>query len=65
MVGQGKPDNHIGLRLDHETRSRFINRAHQYGGKTAVLRALILAWLDGRVTLTKPKQVEVQTGEQK
>lgn len=60
MVGQKKPDNHIGLRLDHETRGKFINKAHRYGGTTAVMRALIEAWLDGRVTLTVPTTTDVK-----
>jgi dihydroxyacid dehydratase/phosphogluconate dehydratase len=44
----------IAVRLAPETRSAFINKSANYGGTSHVLRELVSAFVENRVTIEPP-----------
>jgi len=60
MVVQKKRVGHVGCWLKPDTYRRFVSKAHEYGGNTAVMSVLIEAWLNGSVTLEKPQAVKLK-----
>lgn len=49
-----KYTTHITVRVSPSMRKGFLNKAKTYGDPSAVHRDLLLAFIDGRVTITEP-----------
>ena len=44
----------VAVRLDGETRAKFVKMAANYGGTSEVLRELVLAFIDKRIVIQPP-----------
>lgn len=57
MATKKLKDQQIAVRLAPDSRRLFINKAAQYGGTSVVLRELVQAFVEDRVTV-KPPSIE-------
>lgn len=54
MATKKTKDMQIAVRLAPDTRRTFVNKSAKYGGTSAVLRELVMAFNEDRVTLQPP-----------
>lgn len=51
---QQRKTAHLTARISPQTRQAFVAKARKYGAHTEVLRELIEAFTEGRLTIKKP-----------
>jgi predicted DNA-binding protein len=49
-----KKNHVIGVRLNDEMYMRFINMSHEFGGTSQVMREMVSAFIDERMTIEPP-----------
>lgn len=47
--------SHMGVRLSADMKRQFLQKAAKYGGQSEVLRELIHAFIENRITIAPPE----------